>query len=482
MAQIIAGGNEPSNGGNTEILQRIQTANWNDLKGKPFITVSSKGIANGLSSIPNDGADFGPDTPGTKTSGIQEAKEALPHITNAASGRSVTVGSIVIMFKGYPIMITEPIVIYDDEFVEIRSYDGLTLPIQPPNKPIVYIENSTSGGDVIDISRNPNAPTTGSNLGNGVIVIDGITLSKSNTGVLLHSTSPSPNYSQLLIGTLHLHDSTYGNTLVNINTSGNDDLIKIDTIIGVGGTANSNSMFGANVNHLMVGKLFLLSYAGANPSGTSYSTMVSLVPGAECNFEMVDLFAYNNTAYPNGSFIINNSTFGGVVHISVLRDEMGGNNARSYFGSYGFFLQTSKPNYLYVDVLSGGTNIFTSPYGLENVFIGNNDSNRSAGAYAINKSPTIAANPPASGTVYQNTNPYDIRIYLPAYATTSGTAGSVAIALSSSSTPSTVGTKFVSGSTSSSATEIIELVVPAGWYYEFTASGVTFGTATVIAA
>ena len=73
MAQIIAGGNEPSNGGNTEILQRIQTANWNDLKGKPFITVSSKGIANGLSSIPNDGADFGPDTPGTETSGIQEA-------------------------------------------------------------------------------------------------------------------------------------------------------------------------------------------------------------------------------------------------------------------------------------------------------------------------------------------------------------------------------------------------------------------------
>jgi hypothetical protein len=56
-----------------------------DIKGKPYITVSAKGIVNGLSDIPNDGADFGPDTmlnatdpsqigaPYTQTSGIQEA-------------------------------------------------------------------------------------------------------------------------------------------------------------------------------------------------------------------------------------------------------------------------------------------------------------------------------------------------------------------------------------------------------------------------
>ena len=37
------------------------------------ITVSPKGIANGLSTIPNDGANFGPDTPSTQTTGIQEA-------------------------------------------------------------------------------------------------------------------------------------------------------------------------------------------------------------------------------------------------------------------------------------------------------------------------------------------------------------------------------------------------------------------------
>ena len=50
---------------------------------KGYISVSAKGIVNGLSNQPNDGADFGPDTynpnysgsgiPYTQTNGIQEA-------------------------------------------------------------------------------------------------------------------------------------------------------------------------------------------------------------------------------------------------------------------------------------------------------------------------------------------------------------------------------------------------------------------------
>lgn len=58
---------------------------WKSINGKPYITVSSKGRSNGLSTKINDGADFGPDTtlnatspnqtgaPYTQTSGIQEA-------------------------------------------------------------------------------------------------------------------------------------------------------------------------------------------------------------------------------------------------------------------------------------------------------------------------------------------------------------------------------------------------------------------------
>ena len=66
----------------TMVLPLLQETN---IRGKPYITVSAKGIVNGLSRYPNDGADFGPDTtlnataPGqyggtyTETSGIQEA-------------------------------------------------------------------------------------------------------------------------------------------------------------------------------------------------------------------------------------------------------------------------------------------------------------------------------------------------------------------------------------------------------------------------
>jgi len=93
-----------------------------------------------------------------------------------------------------------------------------------------------------------------------------------------------------------------------------------------------------------------------------------------------------------------------------------------------------------------------------------------------------------SGTVYQNQNPTKVRIYLPVYATTSGTAGSVSVAMgnnqSNASPPSipTIYTKFINGSTSSSAPEVVTVEVPAGWYYSFTGSGVTFGTPTVLPA
>jgi len=65
-------------------------------RGKPFITVSAKGISNGLSNTFNDGADFGPDTllnatspsqygpPYSNTTGLQEA---LNYIVNLGGGK-----------------------------------------------------------------------------------------------------------------------------------------------------------------------------------------------------------------------------------------------------------------------------------------------------------------------------------------------------------------------------------------------------------
>ena len=92
---------------------------------------------------------------------------------------------------------------------------------------------------------------------------------------------------------------------------------------------------------------------------------------------------------------------------------------------------------------------------------------------------TPPASPLLSGTVYQNKTAVPITIYQPAYATTSGTAGSVAVALGSSGTPATLFTQWVNGSTTSTLPEVIQLRVPPGWYYSFTITGATLANAQI---
>ena len=55
---------------------RIKGEFVSGINGNYLVTVSSKGKRNRLSTIDNDGADFGPDTPGTTSSGINEAINA----------------------------------------------------------------------------------------------------------------------------------------------------------------------------------------------------------------------------------------------------------------------------------------------------------------------------------------------------------------------------------------------------------------------
>ena len=61
----------------------------------PFVTVSAKGQANGLSNKKNDGLDYGPDTPGTLTCGIQEAINALPVAASATVSNQPGGGMLV---------------------------------------------------------------------------------------------------------------------------------------------------------------------------------------------------------------------------------------------------------------------------------------------------------------------------------------------------------------------------------------------------
>lgn len=93
----------------------------------------------------------------------------------------------------------------------------------------------------------------------------------------------------------------------------------------------------------------------------------------------------------------------------------------------------------------------------------------------------LTASPLVSGTVYQNVLTVPITIYQPVYATTSGTAGSVAVAMSTStSSPTTLYTQWVNGSTTSALPEVLQLRVPAWGYYSFTTSGATLADANAI--
>jgi hypothetical protein len=71
------------------------TTNVNPVAPMPVVTVSSQGIRNGQSSVTNAGMRFGPDTPGTVTSGLQEAYDAMNKGTNFgpyAAGTSIQLG------------------------------------------------------------------------------------------------------------------------------------------------------------------------------------------------------------------------------------------------------------------------------------------------------------------------------------------------------------------------------------------------------
>lgn len=92
---------------------------------------------------------------------------------------------------------------------------------------------------------------------------------------------------------------------------------------------------------------------------------------------------------------------------------------------------------------------------------------------------TPPASPFASGTEYQNAYGVTIEIYQSAYATTSGTAGTITVALGPASPPSTIYAAQIGGGTSSTEPTTVFLRVPAAWWYTFTVSGATLLTASI---
>lgn len=94
---------------------------------------------------------------------------------------------------------------------------------------------------------------------------------------------------------------------------------------------------------------------------------------------------------------------------------------------------------------------------------------------------TLKDNPPVSGTVYQNTSRRNFIVYLPAYATTSGTSGHVQVKIGPASPPSvTLMNQFIGPSTGHTINDSIHFHVPIEWYWQITLTNATLSTAVAI--
>jgi len=243
----------------TEIIETINNNIYNFPKKLPYITVSAKGISNGLSNIINDGADFGPDTylnstsknrygpPYTLTSGIQEAiNYAQSKSTTASSGNIIPE---ILLLEG-SFIIDDSATIYinngpnvNPSGLHIRGVSASSTSIIKQNSlpsPILSYTNtrysSTAGTQpILMIFENFGIHYMGSasNITSGVTLVD----------LSLQETGGSMN----IFSNLNTWSPNLPNTNFVLDVSGNEDAI-LTYLVVVNGSGLKAHMPDGNVN------------------------------------------------------------------------------------------------------------------------------------------------------------------------------------------------------------------------------------------
>ena len=475
----MANGNDPANIAYIIVENGFYYVAYKEKAKVPEVVVSAKGVANGLSEEYNDGWDFGPDSydptstanpPYTQTVGIMEA------VNYSISSGTLQDG----------LYYTDNIIIRNGRYtINAKTLISPSVPIAN-----LTIKGETQigvqlygGSDLSDYVFE--IDTTSSNVSN----IEGVNIEIDNmtnfTGVPLISAQ----YNGTTMAFKNsLQSWNVGCTdmsgLANFVTSGLQNVI----------LENCNTYFGGTY-----GTLYSLNnnYVYLNAPQLGYGAYIE-------GSDMVEMptFSINgqgNTTTPPTLFLGGGNY---VIHIGMMGENtqinVGANSQCRFLKIGSVTLNTGTDTLIVNSTTTTGT---INALSIGNIFIqASSGTFTLAGSYVsiggfkyngfytaggilsgYNIVPSISANPPVSATVYQNTNPYAIEIDLPVYATTAGTAGYVTVAKGATDTPTAIANQFVNGSTSSTSVDIIRLRVPAGWYYEFTASGVTFGTASVFA-
>ena len=531
----MANGNDPANIPYIIVENGFYYVAYKEKVKVPEIVVSAKGVANGLSEEYNDGWDFGPDSydpnstanpPYTETSGINEASdyvEGLPEggkvkltgglflIKSTININGTSAGDVPIYLEGsgagnfgnqtYPdTSISQGTLLY--------AADGL-------NANMIYVNNAPGGYlKISDIHFFGNPDNNESPSGSSIAMITFNNGFQSEVSKCIFDNPPKGGYAifttdGMNLSFLNINKCLFQNAMAGIiavdsgmiylnplsssnQTSGAGPYIIEDNYFyntagthvytAAPNTIIKNNFFEEYINGVNVGDIAINAQVTGNIFlGNSSSSSAYQVAISGYNAQVHDNFflysGYQNIVVSGGNAEISENVFDGTA----------GDSSSTATTTYALNITAGLTT-----VSKGGivfrNNAFIGPYLSSFPFTYVSDTglvikdNYVMSGANIVLAPTLSANPPVSATVYQNTNAYDIRIYLPVYATTAGTAGTVAYGEDASSTVTEMTPKFISGSTSSTSVEIVDLVVPAGHYFEFTGTGVTFGTATVKAA
>ena len=444
-------------------------------------------------------------TPKTKTAGIQEAinykfaegggdiqltsgifqldTEYVSQQSAIANGKIIYVPANSLSNPIITIRIKGVIGSMDDYQISYNSSPAIT-PTNMKQASIIYFdnvltENPASGSSIFSSALTPNGAYN------------------NNVNIFLEDiifTNLQPSETQYTITPIQL-DQFAGfslkNVVVNVNTPTGAMINPANTgAIGISinpagygnGLAIIDNVYVVNyeyglftgaasgIQHLTIKSIFIqfCTYGIQINNAGNYPPKIGIADIEQCTYPIV--FANSTPIY----FIDANFTFQSQGSYSTTD----WSNPIYYFHSIG-----SANIYGNIKVYITGGSISDNPLTDGSTYLSTLNVTQLLGTSSISQYPNnvLSVNPPISGTVYQNNNLTAIEINLPVYATTSGTSGYVTVAKGASSTPTSIGNQYVSGDTSDTSEQIIRLRVPAGWYYEFTASGVTFGTASVFA-
>ena len=496
----MANGNDPANIPYIIAENGFYYVAYKEKVKDPNIIVSAKGVANGLSEEYNDGWDFGPDSydptstanpPYTQTTGSAEAVNYLVSIGGGKIRLTTGIFNIGGSFDSVSnALITIP---YAD--------NGITIEIEGSGMPFFNSNNTeqVNGGTMIVPTVSAPASTSSNNFPLPPSVFAVAPSGTTANLVIFHihdlGFMPPSNPTLSMINAYYARSFIHGNILISPvrNSSGNYIQPTNQNAMGIitTGTAKGSSssysygvidISGMYVGYYMgpmsnIGKIYLnQNYCDISGAISQHGTMIEYL-GTDFSTYMIGCPAYPLI----NSYSTVSETFGiGGTGLTILNWEISYPPTGNWYSTTDLIVNNStypsRIKVLNIDIVNNSGSalpdfwsLVSSPAGYISLKI------------PTTQVPTLTANPPVSATVYQNTNPYDIEIDLPVYATTSGTAGYVTIAKGSTDSPTSIGNQYVSGDTSSTSTQIIRLRVPAGWYYEFTASGVTFGTASVFA-